>query len=112
MKPESAKSVEKDGLMRNSDGMFHAPSEVRRVPSGPHDHALSDPRWCARKAQSEADPERAGGALPIADRADFDPTYDPAAPIECEVCGGTMRYIAACKILCDNCGYRRDCSDP
>ena len=46
------------------------------------------------------------------DRADFDPRYDPEAPIECEVCGSVMRYVAACKILCSNCGYRRDCSDP
>jgi hypothetical protein len=46
------------------------------------------------------------------DRADFDPSFDPAAPIVCEVCGSRMRYVAACKILCPNCGYRRDCSDP
>lgn len=46
------------------------------------------------------------------DRADFDPAYDPSAPISCEVCGSEMHYIAACKILCPNCGYRRDCSDP
>src|SRR5690606_38560072 len=49
---------------------------------------------------------------PAPDRVDFDPAYDPSAPIEYEVCGGEMRYIAACKILCGNCGYRRDCSDP
>jgi hypothetical protein len=70
-----------------------------------------DPRWCARLAEA-----RARGAdsntEPAPDRVDFDPRYDPEAPIECEVCGGTMRYIAACKILCSNCGYRRDCSDP
>lgn len=71
-----------------------------------------DPRWCARLADARARAvDRAGGeAQP--DRVDFDPAYDPAGPIECEVCGGTMRYIAACKILCSNCGYRRDCSDP
>lgn len=65
-----------------------------------------DPRWCAqlRRAREERPP--------VVDRADFDPAFDPSAPIECEVCGGVMRYIAACKILCGNCGYRRDCSDP
>jgi hypothetical protein len=70
---------------------------------------FNDPRWCVRIASA-----RPGGAEPppLADRADFDPTYDPAGPIECEVCGSVMRYIAACKILCGNCGYRRDCSDP
>lgn len=48
----------------------------------------------------------------IVDRADFDPEYDPDAPIICEVCGSEMNYIAACKILCGSCGYKRDCSDP
>lgn len=53
-----------------------------------------------------ADPQR------IADRADFDPTYDPDAPIVCDVCGGIMHYTSSCKILCSNCGYMRDCADP
>ena len=30
---------------------------------------------------------------------------------ECEVCGYEM-YGLHCKIICPNCGYRRDCSDP
>lgn len=30
---------------------------------------------------------------------------------ECEVCGYKM-YGLHCKIICPNCGYRRDCSDP
>lgn len=30
---------------------------------------------------------------------------------ECEVCGCAM-YGLHCKIVCPNCGYRRDCSDP
>lgn len=30
---------------------------------------------------------------------------------ECEVCGCGM-YELHCKIICPNCGYRRDCSDP
>ena len=68
-----------------------------------------DPRWCAliRGAGRPRPP------VPReADRADFDPSYDPAAPIVCEVCGSEMRYTGSCKILCANCGYRRDCSDP
>lgn len=48
----------------------------------------------------------------VADRADFDPTYDPAAPVTCEVCGAEMAYTAACKLKCPRCGYARDCSDP
>jgi hypothetical protein len=50
--------------------------------------------------------------LPFPDRADFEPGFDPSAPIDCEICGAVMRYLAGCKIVCDNCGYRRDCSDP
>jgi hypothetical protein len=46
------------------------------------------------------------------DRADFDPDFDPDAPIVCEVCGNHMHYTGACKILCGRCGYKRDCSDP
>lgn len=36
----------------------------------------------------------------------------PDAPTdECEVCGTEM-YGLHCKIVCPNCGYKRDCSDP
>ncbi|MDB4949946.1 MAG: hypothetical protein JWM27_2595 [Gemmatimonadetes bacterium] len=30
---------------------------------------------------------------------------------ECEICGRVM-YDHNCKIVCPNCGYKRDCSDP
>jgi rubrerythrin len=30
---------------------------------------------------------------------------------ECEACG-TRMYGLHCKIVCPNCGYKRDCSDP
>lgn len=46
------------------------------------------------------------------DRVDFDPEYDPAAPVVCELCGFVMGYTGACKLMCGNCGYKRDCSDP
>jgi hypothetical protein len=48
----------------------------------------------------------------IVDRADYDPDYDPAAPVTCDVCGNAMRYTAQCKLVCPVCGYMRDCSDP
>lgn len=70
----------------------------------------ADPRWCGRLASASGRPEPKEPQ--VVDRADFDPGYDPSAPIPCEMCGGFMRYIAACKILCPNCGYKRDCSDP
>lgn len=58
--------------------------------------------------------DRAGGAegSGAVDRADYDPAYDPGAPVRCEVCGGEMFYTAACKLECPRCGYTRDCSDP
>jgi uncharacterized Zn finger protein (UPF0148 family) len=31
--------------------------------------------------------------------------------LTCEICGGRM-IERQCKILCPNCGYTRDCSDP
>jgi hypothetical protein len=30
---------------------------------------------------------------------------------DCEVCGEEM-FGLHCKLVCPNCGYRRDCSDP
>lgn len=48
----------------------------------------------------------------VADRADFDPDYDPSAPVFCERCGEEMFYTASCKLKCPRCGYTRDCSDP
>ena len=53
--------------------------------------------------------EQSGG---VVDRADYDPDYDPAQPVDCEVCGGSMDYTASCKLRCSRCGYMRDCSDP
>ena len=68
-----------------------------------------DPRWCARlRAHAPEPPEPS----PEVDRVDFDPDFDPAAPILCELCGHQMHYTGACKLMCANCGYRRDCSDP
>lgn len=74
--------------------------EHREGPTQRDDHAQrDDPRPpCASRA-------------PV-DRADYDPHYDPAAPVRCEVCGGVMYYTAACKLKCPSCGYMRDCSDP
>ncbi len=72
-----------------------------------------DPRWCARLKAAPLPPRTPAEVVRVeVDRVDFDPAYDPSAVIECEICGGEMRYTAACKIMCGNCGYRRDCSDP
>jgi ribosomal protein S27AE len=71
-----------------------------------------DPSWCARiNARPAPPPEPA-------------PPHDPAPPPQppfrprvvpkehvCEICG-TLMYDHNCKIVCPNCGYKRDCSDP
>ena len=37
-------------------------------------------------------------------------TLEPSGE-ECENCGAEM-FGLHCKLVCPNCGYRRDCSDP
>lgn len=83
--------------------MSEGPHEAPQPPGPDNNHGGSDP---------DSD-----GALPdlyphIVDRADYDPAFDPDAPIICERCGSTMHYARQCKIVCDTCGYVRDCSDP
>jgi hypothetical protein len=48
---------------------------------------------------------------PIA-RVDSD-SFTPvaAAPVLCDICGSPM-IERNCKIICMNCGFRRDCTDP
>ena len=54
---------------------------------------------------------------PRGTRATSGPRYQALAAVdardaqECEACG-TRMYGLHCKILCPNCGYKRDCSDP
>jgi Zn finger protein HypA/HybF involved in hydrogenase expression len=79
-----------------------------------------DPSWCARiNAHRHSSAEAA--SLPAA-KADDARTSPPASgspyrlrevPKEhvCECCG-TVMYDHHCKIVCPNCGYKRDCSDP
>lgn len=60
----------------------------------------------------EPDEREAPSPEPLPDRVDFDPAYDPDAPVICDVCGAVMVYTGSCKIVCGNCGYVRDCEDP
>lgn len=54
-----------------------------------------------------------------ADRtAEAPPAGDPPGPpgdadgaLRCDLCGGPVQE-RHCKIVCLNCGYQRDCSDP
>lgn len=51
--------------------------------------------------------DRAAGGGRAADEAS-----DPAARAPCcDLCGAPM-IERHCKIVCRNCGYQRDCSDP
>ena len=38
------------------------------------------------------------------------PTSPTGQPV-CDLCGYPMRE-SQCKLICDQCGYMRDCSDP
>ncbi|HEX5725304.1 MAG TPA: hypothetical protein VFX98_07545 [Longimicrobiaceae bacterium] len=39
------------------------------------------------------------------------PPPKPAEAHRCERCGAVM-FERNCKVVCPNCGYQRDCSDP
>lgn len=84
-----------------------------------------DPSWCARinaprppPAAPSADGEAGIDAVPLPSKAE--PRLPTGSPYrktevptvhECELCG-TVMYDHNCKIVCPNCGYKRDCSDP
>jgi hypothetical protein len=78
--------------------------------------SFMDPSWCARINAHRAPPPEPASALP--EPAPAPPP--PPAPLRrreipsvhvCELCG-TVMYDHNCKIVCPNCGYKRDCSDP
>jgi hypothetical protein len=73
-----------------------------------------DPSWCARiNARPAPSPEPVPAPPPAAPA----PEPMPLRPLEvpqrhvCDLCGAAM-YEHNCKIVCPNCGYRRDCTDP
>ncbi len=68
-----------------------------------------DPSWCARiNAHKRAEAEPSAAEPPPS--PPFRPREVPKEHV-CECCG-TVMYDHHCKILCPNCGYKRDCSDP
>ena len=98
---------------------FDEPTAPRVVSGrGPHDRAEADAMTGEQEARASAarpvthrkNAPRSAGT--IVDRADYDPTFDPDAPIRCERCGGEMEYTSSCKIVCRTCGMMRDCGDP
>lgn len=64
--------------------------------------------------------------LPDEPRPDPVPEPEPASPStpspdaspprpddsHCDICGFPLAIERHCKIICPNCGYTRDCSDP
>ena len=70
-----------------------------------------DPSWCARINAHRHEPTEP--AAPPAAPASGSPYRLREVPKEhvCECCG-TVMYDHSCKIVCPNCGYKRDCSDP
>lgn len=68
-----------------------------------------DPSWCARInafRAHEADPP----PPPLPRGSPYRRVEVPSEHL-CERCGVRM-YDHHCKIVCPNCGYKRDCSDP
>lgn len=77
-------------------------------------HHPQDPSWCARlhappAAEPSPEPAPPPAVEPVRARF-FEPREIPTVH-ECELCG-TVMYDHNCKIVCPNCGYKRDCSDP
>lgn len=77
-----------------------------------------DPSWCARlnagrRAAREAAAAPAPSAPPPTPPPGWTPFREvrPPAVHHCECCGARM-FDHSCKIVCPNCGYKRDCSDP
>ena len=70
--------------------------------------ARFDPSWCARINAHKA----AESAAPPPGPADthFRKLEVPARHV-CDICGVEM-YDHNCKIVCPNCGYKRDCTEP
>jgi rubrerythrin len=81
-----------------------------------------DPSWCARiNAHKRREPKPEAAAQPPLTSHSSQPEQ-PSSPTPfrlreipkehvCERCGAVM-YDHHCKIVCPNCGYKRDCSDP
>jgi rubrerythrin len=94
---------------------LHAPTPVARTDT-PADarpsadaHPSADTRMPANERAPEAPP--AVGGTPEAQPGRFFVPREIPSVHECELCG-TVMYDHNCKIVCPNCGYKRDCSDP
>ncbi|MBD0319207.1 MAG: hypothetical protein ICV87_02670 [Gemmatimonadetes bacterium] len=66
-----------------------------------------DPSWCARINSHKP------AAPPPQPTPPSPPFVKREVPTQhfCDICGVEM-FDHNCKIVCPNCGYKRDCSDP
>lgn len=58
-----------------------------------------------------AAPEEEGGSPAGPEAAGPEAPPPEAGAVACDLCGNPMRE-QHCKLICDQCGYVRDCSDP
>ena len=71
-----------------------------------------DQSWCARiNAHKRREPEAMAAPEPVPQQASPFKLREIPKEHVCECCG-TVMYDHHCKIVCPNCGYKRDCSDP
>ena len=69
-----------------------------------------DPSWCARINSHKAAEPAAPPPQPAPPGTPFQKREVPTQHF-CDICGVEM-FDHNCKIVCPNCGYKRDCSDP
>jgi hypothetical protein len=74
--------------------------------SRPNDQG-SEPRMDVQ--EDGRNPKEAPNVTSRADR--FEPLYQPEDDTYCWLCGGPV-VKRHCRIICQVCGFMRDCSDP
>jgi 8-oxo-dGTP diphosphatase len=74
----------------------------------PHAH---HPDSITRPAADTAVGTTVDDAAPLARSSPFQPVYSPQDDTYCWVCGGDV-IKRHCKIVCQACGFTRDCGDP
>jgi hypothetical protein len=76
----------------------------------PGAHVPSDADDGAAHAAGDASQSTSAGAEPVDDPTAASGVPDVDAPV-CDLCGARM-IERHCRIVCPQCGYTRDCSDP
>jgi hypothetical protein len=96
---------------------LHASSSTPRSLHASVDHVERARLDGRDPAPADVGPELASAGRPSENASSDLPASSPfvfrevPSVHECEICG-TVMYDHNCKIVCPNCGYKRDCSDP